>query len=192
MIGIAGIARAGKDTLASDLSEIIKADMGIDVRVFSFANKLKEQLDDFLKQNYNISAFTEKTEEKNIIRDLLVCHGETMKSIHGNTIWANLVIDSIKESKEKFFPIIPDVRFDFEVDAVKNENGQVVHISKIGNKPPNEIEAKNDPVVATASDIRHSWPPYEPDEMHECKAHAEIIWQILKETHLDIWKKIYI
>ena len=191
MIGIAGIARAGKDTLASNLADIIEDELGCDVKIFSFADKLKSQMEDFLLENYGIGAFTEVTEEKNIIRNLLVCHGETMKKLHGNRIWANLVIQEIKESDEKFFPIIADVRFDFEAEVVKNENGQVIHISKIGNEPPNEIEAKNDPIVATASDIRHSWPPYEPDEMHECKSHAEILWQMLKETHLDIWKKIY-
>lgn len=191
MIGIAGIARAGKDTLANDLSEIIEANMGVEVKIFSFADMIKCQIHQFLMEYYGIDSFTEKTEEKNIIRDLLVAHGETMKKVHGSKFWADAVIQEIKESDEKFFPIIADVRFDFEAEVVKNENGQVIHISKIGNEPPNETEAKNDPIVAAASDIRHSWPPYEPDEMHECKSHAEILWQMLKETHLDIWKKIY-
>ena len=194
MIGIAGIARAGKDTLASDLSEIIKADMGVDVKIYSLALPIKSHLNDLLKSYYHISPFTEDTEEKKIIRPIMVAHGEQMKQKFGKDIWLKELLSTIHEDLryKEFFPIISDVRFDFEVEAVKNENGQVIHISKIGNIPPNKIEAENDPIVATASDIRHSWPPYEPDEMHECKVHAEILWQMLKETHLDIWKKIYI
>lgn len=190
MIGISGLARSGKDTLARNLSEIIKADMGVEVKIFSFADIIKCQMHQFLSEYYGIDSFTEKTEEKNIIRDLLVAHGETMKKVHGNKFWADAVIQEIKESDEKFFPIIPDVRFYFEVEVIKNENGQVIHISKIGNKPPNDTEAKNDPIVADASDIKHSWPPYEPDQMHECKAHAEILWQMIPIEKKEKWKQI--
>lgn len=191
MIGIGGLARAGKDTLALNLADIIEDELGCNVKIFSFADKLKSQMEDFLLENYGIGAFTEVTEEKNIIRNLLVCHGETMKKLHGNRIWANLVIDEIKSDPKKFFPIIPDVRFDFEVDAVREEGGKVIHILKIGNQPPNEIESMNDPLVRSSADICHSWPPYEPDEMDKCKDHAQILWQMLKETEGEEWKKIY-
>jgi hypothetical protein len=191
MIGIGGLARAGKDTLASNLAEIIKDELGCDVKIFSFADIIKSQVHEFFEEYYGIDSFTEKTEEKNIIRDLLVAHGETMKKLYGNRIWADSVILDIKESEEKFFPIIPDVRFDFEVDAVKEEGGTVIHISKIGNEPPNETEFMNDPLVRSSADICHSWPPYEPDEMHQCKDHAQILWQMLKQTEGEKWKKIY-
>lgn len=190
MIGIAGLARAGKDTLAKNLSEVIEDDWGCEVRIFAFANELKSQMDDFLIKHYGISAFTEDTEEKKVIRNLLVCHGETMKKFHINTIWADLVIDSIRSDPKNFFPIISDVRFDFEAETVQDNYGKIIHIAKIGNKPPNEIEYINDPKVMEISDLKHTWPPYEPDEMDQCKGHAEILWQMLKEN--EEWKKIYI
>ena len=114
-----------------------------------------------------------------------------MKKIHKNTIWADIIIKEIEQSNEKFFPIITDVRFDFEAKRIKEVNGQIVHIEKVGNKPPNNIEAKNDPLVQKVSDICHSWGVYEPDKMNLCKNHADILWQMLKETHEEIWKKIY-
>lgn len=190
MIGIAGLARSGKDTLAKNLADVIEDDWKCEVKIFSFAKELKSQMDGFLKKHYGISAFTEDTEEKKVIRDLLVCHGETMKKFHTNTIWADIVIDSIESDPKKFFPIISDVRFDFEVETVQGAYGKVIHIAKTGNKPPNDIEAKNDPKVMEISDIKHTWPPYEPDEMDQCKGHAEILWQMLKEN--EEWKKIYI
>jgi hypothetical protein len=192
MIGISGLARSGKDTLANNFAEIISEDWGLNVKIFSFADEIKRQADNFLKNNYKISAFSENTKEKEIIRDFLVCHGETMKKIYGNTIWADIIIKEIKGANEKFFPIITDVRFDFEAKRVKEVNGQVVHIEKIGNKPPNNIEAKNDPLVKKESDLNHCWGVYEPDQMKLCKDHANLLWQMLKETHEELWKKIYI
>ena len=84
MIGISGLARSGKDTLANNFSEIISEDWGLNVKIFSFADEIKRQSDSFIKNNYKISAFSEDTKEKEIIRDFLVCHGETMKKIYGN------------------------------------------------------------------------------------------------------------
>lgn len=191
MIGIAGLARAGKDTLAKHLSDIISEDMGFNVKILSFADQIKWQVKDICNDNYGVSPFTENTEEKKIVRDILVCHGETMKKLYGETIWADLIIDKIKKSKEKVFPIIPDVRFDYEVKSVKDNGGSVIHIQKVGNKPPNEIEAKNDPLVQNVADLSHSWPVYEPNQMEECKDHAYILYQMLKETNFDKWKKTY-
>ena len=193
MIGIGGLARAGKDTLASDLSEIIKADMGVDVKIFSLAWPVKCQLNDLFESYYHLSPFTEDTEEKKIIRPIMVAHGEQMKQKFGKDIWLKELLGTIHEDLryKEFFPIISDVRFDFEVEAIKNENGQVIHISKIGNLPPNEIEALNDPLVAKEADLNHTWPAYNSDQVDKCMDHAHILWQMLKQTHEEKWKKTY-
>ena len=190
MIGISGLARSGKDTLAKNLAKIITNELGLEVKIFSFADRIKWQMKDVINDNYNISPYTEDTEEKKIIRDILVSHGETMKKIYGETIWADLVISDIKRSKDKFFPIISDVRFDFEAKTIKDNDGSIIHIEKTGNKPPNEIEAKNDPLVQAVADLCHCWPEYEPDDMVECESHAEILWQMLNEGSKE-WKTIY-
>jgi len=190
MIGISGLARSGKDTLAKNLAKIITHELGLEVKILSFAGRIKWQMKDVIHDHYNISPYTEDTEEKQIIRDILVSHGETMKKIYGETIWADLVIDNIKNNKEKFFPIISDVRFDFEAKKVKQNNGFIIHISKEGNNPPNEIEAKNDPLVQKVADLCHFWPEYEPDNMSECEDHAQILWEMLKHNDKQ-WKTIY-
>ena len=190
MIGISGLARSGKDTLAKNLADIIKDNLGLEVKILSFADRIKSQMQDVISKNYNIDPYTENTEEKEIIRDILVSHGETMKKIYGDTIWVDLIIDDIKQSKDKFFPIISDVRFDFEANKVKDNNGLIIHISKIGNKPPNEIEEKNDPLVQKVAHICHSWPELEPDNMSECRDHAEVLWQMLSQYDKK-WKTIY-
>jgi hypothetical protein len=190
MIGISGLARSGKDTLAKHLAKIIESNLGVEVKILSFADKIKWQMKDITNDHYGISTYTEDTDEKEIIRDILVCHGETMKKVHGKTIWADLIIDNIKKSKENFFPIISDVRFDFEAERLKKEGGAVIHISKMGNQPPNDIEAKNDPLVKAVSDIAHTWPEYEPNDMDECYGHAQILWQMLIQSN-EKWQKTY-
>jgi len=193
MIGIGGLARAGKDTLAKNLAEVIEKDLGCEVKIFSLAYPLRCQIDSFLQQFYHLSAFTEDDEEKKIIRPLLVAHGEQMKQKFGKDIWLEELLGTIYEDLRynDFFPIISDVRFDFEVDSVQEEGGLVIHISKLGNKPPNDIEAKNDPLVQKKSDLSHTWPPYEPDKMDDCMGHTSILWQMIDPTFKEKWKKIY-
>ena len=194
MIGIGGLARSGKDTLAQNLADIIEEDMGYEVRTYSFAVPIKCQMSNLLEDYYHISAFTEDTEEKLIIRPLLVAHGEQMKKNWGKDFWLKELMAKIEQDRsvnKKIFPIIPDVRFDPEAERVKKEGGAVIHLSKIGNKPPNDIESKNDPLVKAVSDLSHTWPEYKLNDMEQCHDHAQILWQMLKESHGKKWKKIY-
>ena len=194
MIGIGGLARSGKDTLAINLAKTIKEDWQIDVQIFSLADSLKEKINPFINKEFGISAFSEDTEDKKIIRPILVAYGEAMKTKYGQNIWFSKVADNIEQAMHdnKIFPIISDVRFDFEVKLIQDNSGQVIHITKQGNKPPNEIEAINDPLVSSSSNLTHTWPLYSPDLMDECRSHADILWQIIKENHEEKWKKIYI
>ena len=177
MIGIGGLARSGKDTLAINLAKTIKEDWQIDVQIFSLADSLKEKINPFINKEFGISAFSEDTEDKKIIRPILVAYGEAMKTKYGQNIWFSKVADNIEQAMHdnKIFPIISDVRFDFEVKLIQDNSGQVIHITKQGNKPPNEIEAINDPLVSSSSNLTHTWPLYSPDLMDECRSHADIL-----------------
>ena len=192
MIGITGLARSGKDTLAINLKAIIEEDLKCEVKFYSFASAIKGQLEDFLKKYYDISPFTEDTEKKIITRPIMVAHGEQMKKHFGENVWLKEVVKQIEQDKTSgnvFFPIITDVRFRFEAEKIKEKGGSIIHISRIGNSPPNEIEAKNDPLVKKIANHSHTWPSYDPDNMDECASHAEILWQMLKQSN-NIWKKI--
>lgn len=192
MIGITGLARSGKDTLAINLKEIIEKNLKCEVRFYSFASAIKGQLEDFLKQHYDISPFTEDTEKKTITRPIMVAHGEQMKKHFGKDVWLKEVVKQIEQDKtykKNIFPIITDVRFDFEAKKLQEKGGSIIHISRLGNSPPNEIEAKNDPLVRKIANHSHTWPSYDPDNMDLCADHAEILWQMFKQSS-DIWKKI--
>ena len=57
IIGIAGNAGSGKDTLGENFEKIL-ADQGIKAQRLSFAFELRKSLDEFLIKETGISAFT--------------------------------------------------------------------------------------------------------------------------------------
>ena len=67
LIGIAGFARTGKDSLAQFLSDLI-ATKQEGCKITSFAYYLKKDIDPFLQSRLNISAFTEDPKEKEVIQ----------------------------------------------------------------------------------------------------------------------------
>jgi hypothetical protein len=187
MIGISGLARSGKDTMANCLKKTIQKDLGCKVQIISLACCLKKDLKHLIKKNFGINSFTENTNEKNIIRPILVSYGEAMKKMHGEDIWLKKCVEQRDLSK---FTIVSDVRFDFEADFVKDLDGAIIHLTKYGNEVPNEIEAINDPKVRKLSTIEYTWPTYSPKNMDQCQGHADIIWQMFPQHVKEKWLKI--
>ena len=74
LVGISGLARSGKDSIYLKCEPILK-NMGYSVKRVAFADCLKSECDELLSKYTGISAFTENTEEKEIIRPLLVTYG---------------------------------------------------------------------------------------------------------------------
>lgn len=191
MIGVAGLARSGKDTLSKCLKKIIEREFKCDVEIIHLADKLKSDLDKVIACNFNFQVFTENDTEKELIRPILVAYGEAMKKKWGKDIWVKKLNDSLKSRIYKKFYIVSDVRFDFEAKFFQEEmDGFVIHINKIGNEDAvNDVEKINDPLVAAECNLTHAWPPYEPDQMDECDGHAEILWQMIPEELKEKWKK---
>jgi len=74
IFGIGGVARCGKDTLGKHLINKLNKS-GFPALNISFATELKKDLDPFLKDKLNISAFTDSNSEKNLFAQCL-CAGE--------------------------------------------------------------------------------------------------------------------
>jgi hypothetical protein len=196
MIGISGIARAGKDSLAKELKNLIEKDYDVEVKIIHLADRLKSDLDKLISCNFNFDVFTENNDEKELMRPILVAYGEAMKQKWGKEVWLKKLENEMvkwdklrKEEKlKKNFYIIADVRFDFEVDYLFEKfKAESIHISKVDNPYRNEIEKLNDPLVKEKCNITHTWPPYEPDEMHLCNGHADILWQMIPEERKNKW-----
>ena len=178
VIGIAGYARCGKDTFCKIASSILTEE-GYVVEKLAFADELKRLADPICRELFGISAWTDDTEEKKVIRPGLVWIGCGLRENKDPNIWINKVDGSLEERYQQFQDegrsqkrvyFVSDVRFPNEADWVhQNWDGWVLHLSKfhramvtgeieqIFDSAPNVEEAKNDPLVKEKSDFRLEW-----------------------------------
>jgi hypothetical protein len=161
IIGIAGVARAGKDSLFKAFSESLK-EKGVKAVRLALADELKKDIDPFLLEKFGISAFTADDKEKEIIRPMLVAYGKGKRIISKGTYWTKIIERKISELKKDEFPIITDIRYDvYETDEVSwllSKKGFLVHVSRLdGNhsliSPANDDERDNDPKIKAKSHI---------------------------------------
>lgn len=176
LIGVGGFARSGKDTFVKIANKILK-DKGYTVAKLAFADALKNDLDLFLKEKYNISAWTDNNDEKALVRPIMVAHGCGKRNQSGGKHWVDKIdkklqeLSEIKDECVVYF--ISDCRFPNEVKWLHdNWDGWFVHLKKykienrydedegkidafpIFDKAPNEEEAVQDPLIQKEADIR--------------------------------------
>jgi hypothetical protein len=169
IFGISGLARCGKDTFAKYLS----------------ASAVKKDLDNFTKENLNISSFTENKKEKEIIRPLLVSYAtDVCRNKIDKDFWIKKVSKRIENSVEnKIIVLIPDVRYENEAKWIKKMGGYVIHIHRINNKPANFEEKANDPIVKNMADFKIKWKDFN-DEKQTCHNH---IAKLFKENGWSLY-----
>lgn len=167
LIGVSGVARAGKDYFAKALEKHLEK-QGYRVKRFALAYALKLDLRDLVKSKVGIDTFTEDSEEKAIIRPLLVAWGKVLRVVSKGQYWCNKLEDIICEHSLDF-AIITDIRYDeYEVDEIhfiKNNKGHLIHLTRRMDDgtilaPPNEDEAKNDPRMAAGASVRYTFPNF--------------------------------
>ena len=139
LIGIAGFARSGKDSLAQILSTLLDH-----CKITSFAYYLKKDIDSFLQSRLNISAFTENPKEKEIIRPLLVCWGtKVIRDKIDKEYWIRKMHNvRVIHRSQGIKTIIPDVRFENEVKWIHSLGGTTIYIEREGVGPINDDEEK--------------------------------------------------
>lgn len=183
VIGLTGLARAGKDTCCQLLIEEL-AKKGKSAKRFALADKLKADLQEFILSNYGIDVLTCGPEEKTQIREFLVFHGKMKRITSQGRYWTSLLRNLI-ENDTCDVAIVTDVRYDIfpedELHWLKKEmGGPLVHIARFewvrgwcqdcppemldgnGNwkhyiQPPNADEALNDPRIKAKADYHLDW-----------------------------------
>ena len=180
MIGISGIAGAGKDLFCKLLLKEIQG-----TRI-ALADPLKEETRGFILQKYAIDILNCSLEEKNKVRSLLVFHGGIKRYETEGKYWTNKA--QKKADACKGVPIVTDIRYaeykNDEVHWLKNKNkGVLVHIRKyceietmnesqvrrVYFDPPNEDEKRNDPKLIEKADYSIEWPHVEKAKTEEIK-----------------------
>ena len=141
LIGIAGFARSGKDSLASILQNLL-SEQKSSSKITSFAYYLKKDIDSFLQSRLNISAFTEDPQEKEIIRPLLVCWGtKVIRDKIDSEYWIRKMHNvRVVHRSQGIKTIIPDVRFQNEVEWIHSLGGASIYIEREGVNPINSDE----------------------------------------------------
>jgi hypothetical protein len=188
IIAIAGNARSGKDTLGKHLVSIL-GEYGIKAKCYSFASQLRKETDEFLLKTLNISAYTEDNDEKNIIRPFLVFWGTEIRRKLDDLIWIKQVESMISDNE---VAIITDLRFQNEMEFVKNNNGQIICLSRIDEDglvvpPANEYELENNAVIAKQADSNFTWFTSDNEELLKSLTN-ELLDTILTKERFESWK----
>ena len=182
VIGVGGVARAGKDTFVSILIAAL-AKNGFKTKRIAFADPLKSYCDAFCRQSIGFSSFTQIPEEKNLIRPFLVWFGDAKRKQTNGKFWTNLAEQNIQNAQIEGYDyaIISDVRYDHypedELIWLKEKMGGVlVHVSRYDEfkgkvpkssqlkvqkrfvPPANDHEMINDPKIKKKADYVVEWP----------------------------------
>lgn len=182
VIGVGGVARAGKDTFVSILIDVL-AKNGLKAKRIALADPLKNYCDTFCKDAIGFSSFTQVPEEKNLIRPFLVWFGDAKRKQTNGKFWTNLAEQNIHNAQVDGYDyaIISDVRYDHypedELTWLKNKmNGTLVHVSRYDEfkgkvpkssqlkvqkrfvPPANDHEMINDPKIKKKADYVVEWP----------------------------------
>ena len=144
------------------------------------AYELKSDLKDLIHTKTGIDVFTENTEEKNIIRPLLVAYGDVMRKITEGKYWTKKVEQRLGKSNADVV-FITDIRYDHYIEdecawLQNKQSGKLIHVTKYVMSPmpqgkrfsknkqvkvyqsaPNEHESLNDPKVRKRSDLKIEW-----------------------------------
>lgn len=182
-IGIGGVARSGKNLFAELLIEILHEKYNLKARQFALADALKSDCAKFLDKHFKLDVYSQKTEEKDIFRGMLVWYGDAKRKQSEGRHWietldtniiSNLALDSIFDNNTFQVAIVTDIRYDYyprdEIHWMQSEkNGTVIHIERIDENlrlvlPANEHEQINDPKIKRKANIRFAWPTVSRDK----------------------------
>jgi hypothetical protein len=189
ILGVSGVARAGKDTFAALTAKSLWArERFPKIKQLAFADKLKEDVNAFLQEHCGVADVSALSgEAKTDIRPFLVWYGCYMRKKDPGH-WIKQVALKMEEDNDTDLFVITDNRFPNEVEWVHSLGGAVVHVKRYLQKPhqttllapPNPEEAINDPLVDMAADVHVRWPtvtdininllmPYVEKALAECK-----------------------
>ena len=168
LVGLAGIAGAGKDTFCELYQEVLN-NLGVPSKSFAFAHALKVEVSKPIYESFGIDILNCTREEKELVRHILIGWGDARRKQTNGTHWFSKVAREV--SKNSGISIITDVRFkEFEYDEVdwlKANDGILIHIRKYKYdnwmyekeyyEAQNHLEAINDPKLIQMADYHFEW-----------------------------------
>jgi ABC-type dipeptide/oligopeptide/nickel transport system ATPase component len=192
IIGICGNARCGKDTMAELIQEVL-TDIGIKSKKINLADSLKDELRDFVDQTLGIDVYTNNTEEKSIIRPLLVTWGTHVRRKLDEDIWLKKAVEKMQD---ECVYIIPDIRYPNEMDWLRQHNSYCIFIDRIDGDilipPANDDEALNNPILKENSDFQLTWQTVGDENKKMLKQVAvEVLEKTIDEKVIKLWTQTF-
>jgi hypothetical protein len=167
LIGISGAARVGKDTLCRALIREFKKINLTAIRKSIAGDTIKNDLQELLIKKLNIDPFTENTDEKTLLRPILVEYGKLMR----NNSRGRYFIDNFEYSKNTI-NIIPDIRYaeykKDELSWLKDESkGVLIFLEREEISDANETEKINNKIIRNFADHYIKWGRLNEDDENE-------------------------
>ena len=175
VIGICGVARSGKDTLARCIKKYLNS-RGKSVEIHSLAKPLKNDLAPLVKAKFGLDIHELSDENKNILRPLMVAYGFALRKKSKGKYFTEMADHFIKFHFNIDSIIIPDIRYtEYPEDEnvwITKYDSKLIHVSRVlpdGSilQPPNEDERRNDPILAGEADMVVRWGDMSEEECYE-------------------------
>lgn len=196
IIGISGVARSGKDTLANHFVNIFKS-LDIKAKRYAFADELKREVRPFLKKKTGLDSFTQKDDEKKMIRPFLVAYGTHIRRALNQDCWIETLSKFLKQNE---IAIVSDVRYKNEADWIQ-KNGFLIHIARLDKennlvKPANDEERENDPILQAQANLSYVWQTVEESREEDNPfSLSEYSWAIFEQCfdseEITQWQTTY-
>lgn len=159
LIFISGSARSGKDSITQGFIRALEK-RGILAKRYAFADELKKKLDPLLLLNHGISAFTEDSAEKSLIRPMLLAYGQMCRKIDEN-YWVKTVERKIKNAEKPHLAIASDCRYTNEYNYFGGKKF-LLHITRYDDEwnefpPVGTDEEVNNPILKYRANFRFFW-----------------------------------
>ena len=178
IIAIAGNATCGKDTLFRALKHELQShdpwSSSGRVERIAFADALKDEVDDFLKQTIGISAWTTHPDEKKLIRKFLIFWGTEFRREQDDMHWVKLSAEKMSDPNTVY--IVTDLRYENEYNWIKEREGTVIYLDRYINDegtlvaPANHYEAENNKFLKANADLHLAWPTYDENDVEAQRA----------------------
>lgn len=195
-VAFTGFARSGKDSFCSEFKEQLEDfSPNLNVNIVSFAEQIRQEVGVFMQEQFGISAWTEDSDKKNIIRHFLRGYGMSRRS-SDNLYFVKALEEKIQRVySSSDVVIVSDLRFaQFDQDELSwlhNKRKSLhIHICRYkedskGNlekvKAPNEDEAANEEKLEKGADLVLNL-PWEDDLAEFKNLVKEKTSQIIKEN----------
>ena len=90
-IGVSGFARSGKNLFCDIAQKVLKEKYNLTSKTYALAYFLKKDCEPFIQEKLGMSAFSEKTEDKNAFREMLVWYGGVKRKQTEGKYWTGLL-----------------------------------------------------------------------------------------------------